>query len=198
MALTKNEHANNIHTNGALTVLERVNQPDTAAALNRLLDRIDALEQAVTTLADTIQQAPAVMAMAGDMVDEAWRMAAAQGIDLEARARTGLRLLNKLTEPQVVSQFEQMLALAHQAPGLVAMLGDMADEAYRDAAAAGLDIEAVAATGISFGRALVAAQTMPTQPLGPLGLFSTLRDPEVQKALGFLMNVVRQLGKTLP
>ncbi|MEZ4660890.1 MAG: hypothetical protein R2911_25345 [Caldilineaceae bacterium] len=136
------------HTNGVNALQDRLNEPATAASINRLLDRIEELEQAVTTLTSTIAQAPGLMAMAGDMVDEAFHAAAAQGIDLEARAKTGLHLLTRLTEPQMVAQVEQLMDMAAQAPGLAAMMGDMADEAMRNVASAGVDIEERARTGL--------------------------------------------------
>jgi hypothetical protein len=45
------EHAS---ANGVMELQQRLNNPDTAAALNRLLDRIESLEQAVTTLTNRV------------------------------------------------------------------------------------------------------------------------------------------------
>ena len=277
-----------VHTNGVNALQARLNEPATAASINRLLDRIEELEQAVTTLTNTISQAPGLAAMAGDMVDEAYQQAAAHNIDLEARAKTGLHLLSRLTEPQMVTQLEQLMDMAEQAPGLAAMMGDMADEAMRNVANAGVDIEERARIGLqllnrltepqmvqqlnqaldmaeqapglmamlgdmadeamrnmanagvdvevlmrkgasaaqqlgaltsapeydalmnsglldaralgllaNLGQAISNSQSQPVRPLGPLGLFSAMRDPDVQKALGFLMNFAKELGKTL-
>lgn len=275
-------------TNGVSTLQARLNEPATAASINRLLDRIEELEQAVTTLTNTLSQAPGLVAMAGDMMDEAYHQAAIHGIDLEKRAQVGLHLLAKLTEPRMVAQLEQLMAMAEQAPGLAAMLGDMADEAIGSAARAGVDLEERAQLGLqllkrltepqmvqqlnqaldmaeqapgliammgdmaddavrsassagfdleemlrkgaaaaqkintltsspeyaalmnsglldahslgllaNLGKAISNSQSRPIQPLGPMGLFSALRDPDVQKALGFLMNLAKELGKTL-
>ncbi|MCB0089921.1 MAG: DUF1641 domain-containing protein, partial [Caldilineaceae bacterium] len=111
-----------------------------------------------------------------------------------------------------------------------AMMGDMADEAMRNMAAAGVDVEVLMRKGASaaqqlgaltstpeydalmnsglldaralgmlanLGQAMRNSQSQPVRPLGPLGLFSAMRDPDVQKALGFLMNFAKELGKTL-
>lgn len=218
---------NGITQNGA-ELQVRLNQPEMAYALNRLLDRIDSLEQAVTTLTATVGQAPGMIAMAGDMLDEGYRKAAAAGIDLEERALGGLALLNRLTEPQVIAQLQQLLVMAEQAPGLLAMAGDMMDEAYRNAANAGVDIELMLSKGAtaavkfsevvasdsfdallesgmiepdtlevlgSLGKALRVSRATSPKPVGPLGMFSALRDPDVQKSLGFLLTFAKEFGK---
>lgn len=208
----------------------RLNQPEMALALNRLLDRIDTLEQAVSTLTATLGQAPGFIAMAGDILDEGYRKAAASGTNLEERAMSGLALLNRLTEPRLVAQLEQLLALATQAPGLLAMAGDMVDDAYRSAANAGVDVELMLRKGAtaavkfsevvasdsfdtllesgmiepntleilgSLGKALRVSRAAPPKPVGPLRALNALRDPDVQKALGFLLSFAKAFGKTL-
>lgn len=220
---------NTIPQNGA-ELQVRLNQPEMAHALNRLLDRIDSLEQAVTTLTATMGQAPGMMAMAGDVIDEGYRKAAAAGIDLEERALGGLALLNRLTEPRLVAQLQQLLDMAEQAPSLMAMAGDVVDDAYRSAANAGVDIELMMRKGAtaavkfsevvasdsfdallesgmiepdtlevlgSLGKALRVSRATPPQPVGPWGAFNALRDPDTQKALGFLLTFAKEFGKHL-
>lgn len=277
-----------VSPNGSSTLEVRLNSPEMASALNRLLDRMDALEAAMQQLNATVgrgpnvvamvgdmaddayrtaaasgvnieermrsalhlltrltepklieqleglltlaEQAPGLAAMAGDMVDNAYRSAANHGIDLETRTATALHLLNRLTEPQMVQQVEGLLALADQLPGFVAMAGDMADDAYRSATNAGVDIEMmVKQGGIAAQRfsnlmcspeftalmdsgmldpkavrllgnaasALVASQQQHPQKLGPVGLLGALRDPEVQKALGFFMTFAKAFGRSI-
>ena len=43
--------------NGTAVLQQKLNDPNTVAALTRLLDRIDSLEQTVNTLATTIEHA---------------------------------------------------------------------------------------------------------------------------------------------
>lgn len=127
--------------NGTTQFEARINNPDMASALNRLLDRMDALETAMNQLNSTVGQAPAMVAMVGDMADDAYRSATASGIDVEERARNAVHLLTQLTEPKMMQQLEGLLATAEQAPGLVAMAGDMVDNAVRNAATHGIDLE---------------------------------------------------------
>ena len=241
--------------NGVIDLTTRINNPDTAAALNRLLDRIDALEQAVSSLTDAVQQAPGLIAMTGHVVDEVYAKAAASGIDLEARAATGLTLLSRLTEPQMAKQIDSLMEMAETAPGMVAMGGDMLDDLYANAASSGIDVESRLAAGLQLltrltspqmmtqlnqlmdladqapgmvatagdmldeaiqsastagfdleesakqlgriGKALAAAQSQPIKPLGTVGLLRAMGDPDVQRSLGMLINVAKQLGKTL-
>lgn len=277
-----------ITTNGSPHLEARLNNPETALALNRLLDRMDALESAMQQLSVTIGQGPRMVAMLGDMVDDAYRTAAASGINLEERAHKGLHLLNRLTEPQMVERVEGLLTLAEQAPGLAAMAGDMIDNAYRSAAQQGIDLEARATTalqllnhltepklvqqlegllalaaqapgflamtgdvvdealrnantagvdietmvkqsGVAVQRfsnlmcspefttlmdsgmldpkavkllgqaatALVESQQQHPQKIGPVGLLGALRDPDVQKALGFFMTFAKAFGQRI-
>lgn len=228
------------HTNGAVALQERLNDPETTATLNRLLDRIDTLEQTVATLTDTVQQAPGMVAMVTDIVDETYREAQASGMDLDQQLKGGLSLLHKLTEPHTVAvlsrlierleTLEPLLEMAEQAPGLAAMMVDITDDAYRQAASNGVDIEAVFRKGAetatklcavvcsaefdavmesgvlepktlsvigNAGRALATSQQEPVKPTGPLGILSALRDPEVRKALGFVMTFAKRFGQAL-
>lgn len=153
MERVKGEGMDSNNTNGALAFQERLNDPDTVAALNRLLDRIDALEQAVTVLTETVRQTPGMVAMVTDIADETYREAQASGTDLEQLCEGGWAILRQLTEPRTVAvlsrlierldALEPVLELAEQAPATAAMLVDIVDDAYRQAKAAGVDIEAV-------------------------------------------------------
>jgi hypothetical protein len=188
---------------------------------------MDTLETTVQRMNATVGQAPALVAMVGDVVDEGMRHANAAGINLEARLLTALQLFNRLTEPHVAGQLTHLLDLADQAPGFLAMAGDMVDDAYRSANTAGIDMETlVKQSGVAAQRlsdlmcspefttlmdsgmldpnavrllgsaatALVKSQQA-SEPIGPLGLLGALRDPDVQKALGFFLTFAKEFGK---
>ncbi|MCA9901581.1 MAG: DUF1641 domain-containing protein [Anaerolineales bacterium] len=142
--------------NGSATLQAKLNEPQTVAALTRLLDRIESLEQTVNTLADLVTQGPGMAAMVGDMVDETVRSAAARGVDVEQRLQTALTLAEKLTAPAMVDKLDRLLALADEAPGMAAMVGDMVDETVRSAAARGVDIEARLRAGLAIAEKLTA------------------------------------------
>lgn len=135
---------------------ERLHDPQVVGVLTRLLDRIDALEQTVNVLATAVSQAPGMISMVTDMADETMRQATAKGIDIDGRLKTALALAEKLTAPDMLARLEQMLALANQMPGMVSMMADMADDAYRQATARGLDIEARLKAGLALAEKLTA------------------------------------------
>ena len=160
------------NTNGVVALQERLHDPETVASLHRLLDRFDALEQAVTTLTETVQQAPGMVAMVTDIVDETYREAQAAGTDLEQQVTGGMALLRQLTEPHTVAVLSQLLERLDTLEPLL----ELAERA---------------------GQALAASQQAPPKPVGPLGALGALRDPEVRKALGFAVTFAKQFGRAL-
>ncbi len=222
----------------ALKLAEKLTEPRTVAVLTRLMERIDQLEQ----LADLADQLPAALATTADIADDALTRAADRGVVLDERAGEALKLAEKLTEPETAralhalmdqaDQLEQLAALAEQAPDFIAMLADMVDAEYARAAEHGydpeqtlrqafsamgrlgelfrtdefqalldsgvLDPQALRAVG-SLGTALVQSQDEAargqTPQLGFFGLLGALRDPDVQHALGFVMQFAKHFGR---
>lgn len=127
--------------NGTAVLQAKLNDPDTVAALTRLLDRLDSIEETVDKLTTAVEHAPAFVSMATDTVDDAYRQAAEQGIDLDERIRLALSLAERMTTPEMVEQLDRFLTLVEQAPGLAAMVTDTVDDAYRTAQANGINID---------------------------------------------------------
>lgn len=136
---------------GTARLEDRLNNPDTAQALNRLLDRLDTIEEAVAKLDALMTQGPAMAAMVTDMADDVYREADAAGVDLDERLRLTLQLAERLTAPRTVEvltqlmdrmdDLEQLIALGEQAPGFIAMMVDTFDTLHHRAVAAGHDPE---------------------------------------------------------
>lgn len=156
---------------GAADALQqRLNDPDTVAALTRLLDRIDSLEQTVDKLADAVDQAPAMIAVMTDVADEQYRLAAESGVDIDERLHNALQIADKLTEPHTVEvlsglldridQIDELVKLTDQAPGMVAMMVDTADEQYRLAAESGVDVEERLRMGLALVEKLTTPESM--------------------------------------
>lgn len=169
--------------NAALQVADRLTQPQMVEQLNGLMD--------------TAQQLPGLVAMAGDMADETYRNAQSNGIQIEERLTAALQIAGRLTEPQMVDQLNGLLDTAQQLPGLIAMTVDMVDEGYQGAADNGLDIAALSELGSKTAQALAESKDQPIKKVGTFGLLKALSDPDRQKALGFLMNFTKALGKKL-
>lgn len=119
----------------------RLSEKRTLEAIDRLLDRIDTLEEAVDRLSTVMRQGPGLVAMVGDMVDETYRQSDARGVSIDERLTNALQLAEKLTAPAMVEKIDGLLKITDQLPGLVAMFGDMTDEAYRQADAQGVSID---------------------------------------------------------
>ncbi len=196
------------HTNGTSTVWPeteagkrvkaRLAEDRTLEAFDRLLQRIDTLETAVTNLTLLMQQGPGLMAMAGDMVDEAYREADAQGVRLDERFGVALQLAEKVTQPQVAEKLDALLKVGDQLPGMIAMTVDMMDEGMRKAIANGFDPQTLADTASAANSALTKAKAeAPAKVGGVFGLLRSLKDPDRQKGLGFLMNFLKHFGRNI-
>ena len=224
----------------ALKLAKRLTEPETVDVLGDVIDRLDQLEQ----LAETAEQLPGAASMAADTLDDALTRAAERGVVFDERAREGLTLLEKLTEPKTAAalgelldrsdQLEALASLAESAPDAIATVVDILDTEYMRAARRGYDpeqtlrqalgalgrlgelfrsdeFEALLNSGVldpealqivgSLGSALVdsqkEAQRGETPKHGVFGLFSALRDPDVQHALGFLTSVAKKFGRNL-
>lgn len=179
-------------------VQAKLNEERTLEALHKLLDRLDTVEQAVEKLANLMQQGPGLMAIGGDMLDEMYRKADAQGISVDERLRVALHLAEQLTDPALAEKMDNMLKMAKQLPGMVGMTADMLDEGMKNAIDSGLDPQAIAQFALKTGQALSEAQSdTPAQVGGIFGMLRLLKDPDRQKGLGFLMNFVKRLGQKI-
>ena len=269
--------------NGSHVLQEKLENPAVVASLNRLLDRIEALEESVTTLHNTIKEAPGMVAMTTDMVDEAIRTAKDSGIDINQRGKNVLQLAKRLTGDKTVENLNRLLDVAEEAPGLLTMVADIIDAEISRASESGINIEerlrnvlqlAVQLTnpetlsilknsleaaptipgllsmatdmvdeqmngaktkGIDIGQrikslvtiadkltdpqtiesmehildpdamqtvgalgsAIARCKNQPHKPVGLIGMARAFRDPDVQKAAGFLMEIVKSMGKEL-
>ena len=136
--------ASPVTPNGAAqTLQERLNDPRTADALVRLLDRVDTIE-------GLLAQGPGMAAMVADSVDE---FVAGSGTDLEIVLQHALQVADRLQNPRLVNAITRLLeqpealellaSAAEQGPGMLATLADTLDEMAMNAHQAGLDVEAL-------------------------------------------------------
>lgn len=117
----------------ALQLAEKLTAPETVEKITSLL-----------AIAD---QAPTMISMTADAVDEEIRHACDRGVNIDKRLGTALRMAEKLTDPKMEERFNQLLDLSDQMPGLTAMAIDILDEGYRKAVSQGLDLETLAQQG---------------------------------------------------
>ncbi len=95
--------------------------------------RLDRIEHGLSKITDALEQAPAMLSMATDTIDEQVSAQRAQGVDIEERLQTGLQLLGRLSEPGIAQSLHGLLDLVEQGPGLVSMAADSIDESLYQA-----------------------------------------------------------------
>lgn len=161
------------------------------AALVARLERAVAAMETVTTPASQLTPA---LAVATDAADEFVRRAGDRGVDVDARLHDAVHMLERLTAPDTMRvlnalldrlpQLEQLLTLADQAPGFVAMGVDAMDDVMRDLQAKGVDVERGVLNGASaalrFGAHIGPEQVDAIEGV----LASGVLDPNVVRLIG--------------
>ena len=149
-----------------------------AASLESLQARVDSTAQIVDALKpiiEIIQQAPAMIAMAGDSFDDLVRNAVDSGVDVERGfiigAGAALRV-GATMDAHKVDAIESLLNSGVLDPVALRVVGDL-------------------------GHALADTAAAPVTPLGPVGLWKALGHPDVQRALGFMIAVAQRFGRRL-
>ena len=178
-------------------VQARLSEERTLLAIDRLLARLDTVEEAGKGLEQTMQQGPGMVAMVADMADEAYRSADANGVSIDDRLKNALTLAEQLTHPDMVQKLNDLVSLTNQLPGIVAMAVDTVDEGMRTARDNGLEPETLVDWAGQFGRAMREAKNEPVSKVGLFGMVRALNDPDRQKALGFSLNFLKHLGKQM-
>lgn len=187
---------------------------DVAAALDRLTARLERMERSFSGVTGMTEQAPALIATVADTVDAAVRDAGARGVDIDERVASLLHLGERLTHKDTVQALDalldhtgevgKLLALADEAPGLLAAAVDTADGYMQKARAAGLDVELLLTNGSTLlgglgdatNHALTASQKDGARP-STFGLLRLLGDPDVRRSLGFFLVLAKHFGRTL-
>jgi hypothetical protein len=141
------------------------------AAIDRLDRRVAHMEAALSRLEGATAQIPPIVAIAVDVVDGVVERLAARGVDVDDRMRALLQAADHLTSPRALDALASVLAsdiMAHQTTEVIGRMG----------------------------RAIVVAEHE-ARPVGAWGLLRALRDPEIQRAAGFLIAMARRFGQEL-
>lgn len=174
---------------GALQLAEKLTEPHTVEVLTALMDRLDRLEQ----LAELADQLPDAALVTVDSIDDALTRAADRGVVVDERAREGLMLLEKMTEPETAAalgavidraeHLERLSALAEDAPDAIATAVDILDAEYAKAAQSGYDPEQILRQAFSSLSRL--GELFQSDEFEAL-LDSGVLDPEALQAVGSL------------
>lgn len=162
-------------------LLKRLIDPATSANIHKILDIMD--------------QAPGLMSMIADTFDEYATDSAQSGITIDQRLKGLIALFNQITEPKMVEKIEQLVSISNQLPGLVAMGIDTIDEVARGTDLMGPQNISLLTSAM---KANQYAHSIPPMKVGGIfGLLKVLKDEEVQKMLGFMINFARAFGKEM-
>ena len=121
------------------------------------------------------QQAPAVVAVLMDSFDEVMRTANNKGIDVERGVLNGAEAALRFgatMDAEKVRELDALLKSGVLAPGTLRIMGEL-------------------------GRALTETAAAPAATSGLLGLLKALGQPDVQRALGFLVTFAERFGRRL-
>jgi uncharacterized protein YjgD (DUF1641 family) len=150
----------------------------TAATLQTIEERTRAIVEVAEGLRPLIalaQQAPAVVAVLMDSFDEVIRTANNKGIDVERGVLNGAEAALRFgatMDAEKVRELDALLKSGVLAPGTLRIMGEL-------------------------GRALTETAAAPAATSGLLGLLKALGQPDVQRALGFLVTFAERFGRRL-
>jgi hypothetical protein len=172
----------------AVSLAERVTEPQTAAALHKGLDAIDGMEGMVATAIDTMD---ATLAKHPDIPERLERVVA---------------LTERLTRDDTVASLHKALDVLEGMEGMVATAMDVLDERMATISDMHERIQAAEALLLSFtdpghlqtlrwlATASMHGASGDVQPMTPWSAFKASKEPEVQRALGIAINIARSLG----
>lgn len=158
--------------NATLTLAERLSRPEMTAQLNQLLD-----------VAET---APGLIAGTVDTLDSVMGRIQAEGINLDERFAMLLQAAEVLTRPEMLSLVHAVLERQEDLQRLVQTLLDSGV----------FEEKAVSVVG-GAGQALVESRGEALQPVGAWAALTSIRDPDVGRALAFGLNFARKFGRKL-
>ena len=149
-----------------------------AATLQAIEERTRAIAEVAEGLRPLIafaQQAPAFVAVLMDSFDEAMRAANDNGIDVERGVLNGAEAALRFgatMDAEKVRDLDALLKSGVLAPSALRIIGEL-------------------------GRALTETAAAPPTTAGVLGLLKALGQPDVQRALGFLVTFAERFGRRL-
>lgn len=171
--MTMTSEASRAYTPDVEGLVQRLGEPSTLMAIHSLLDHAELLAVVVAGLDGLARKGDVISDTIAEVITEARAAGRATGLDVRSTS--------------------QQLAT------LIPTFAEAAPAIARVAHSAIVDEDAIAVVG-STGTALSAAyrKAQEEKPrVGALGLVRATRDDDVQRGLGFLIEVARQIGKEL-
>jgi hypothetical protein len=152
------------------------------ASIGATLQSIEEHTRTLAALGDTLRpllaltsQAPALIAVVMDSFDDAMRTAHDRGIDIERGVLNGAEAALRFgasMDAEKVRELDALLRSGVLAPATLRVVGEL-------------------------GQALTETAASPQTPVGLVGLLKALGQPDVQRALGFLITFAERFGRRL-
>ena len=142
----------------ALRMAEKITDPAMEGRLNQLID--------------ISNQMPGLVAMTIDILDEGYRKAVREGLDLETLTKQGTFALKQLSTVLASTEFEALMSSGILSPSTLGVVAQA-------------------------GEALTESQSETPKKVGLFGTMGALRDPDRKRALGFIMTFMKNFGKKL-
>lgn len=152
------------------------------AALDRLERRLARIERTLERFEEATRAAPNAVGAAVDTLDGFAAGLAARGIDVDERLRVLSRVAERLTAPEALETLEAALDRLH---GLKTLLAS----GVLDPAPVAVIAKAAQSLAIAGGEA--------APRVGAFGALRAMGQPDVQRAVGFLLRVAQLLGAAL-
>ena len=174
---------------------------DRLASMDRLLDRMEAIEQTLDTVSLMQERAPVLVDGMAHTVDLVFTEATKRGIDFVERGQLAMDLMEKASEPKTMALINRLLGrtdlleLAADLSERFADLGKTAEfQEFLDHDMLEPDTFDIAHTTT---QALLQTRKESPLPVGPFGALMAMRDPDVQRTVGFGLALARRFGQML-
>ncbi|MDF9797563.1 uncharacterized protein YjgD (DUF1641 family) [Catalinimonas alkaloidigena] len=134
-----NSHKIQTEKNGKAAV-QNLNEEQNEKVLNDILQQLDSIRSSVEQLSTGMKQAPEVMEIATDAIDNLAIKARTRGIDIEQRGEMALHLMERLSQPKTMNKLNALLDLTEQLPDFVEDAVNVVDETMDEAHRSGIDV----------------------------------------------------------
>ena len=159
----------------SMQTVEHISTDATWQTIEQRTRAIAEVTESLRPLMALAQQAPAFVAILIDSFDEAMRAANDKGIDIERGLVNGAEAALRFgatMDAEKVRELDALLKSGALAPSTLRIIGEL-------------------------GRALTETAAAPPSTAGALGLLKALGQPDVQRALGFLVTFAERFGRRL-
>ena len=179
---------------------ELLQDPDTLDQLATLLNKIDDILLLTKKLNQALAEMPGGIGILTDKVDDLAEKYRLQGKDLS-------EVIDKLLDPELISRLDEGISMLKEMPAMIkAMLVmnvDKLDNIMLRFVEAGVLPEEAGEHSLKLAVASAVAlnkvyKEKEYNKIGLIGMISALRDPNAQKGLGLLIELLKEIGKTIP